>query len=174
MWKRYGFIQIIVLFGLMACSEPASPITPTVVNMVEQTAVSATSTPLPEPTQTAVSPAEANPSQITPSPLGEATPHVAPQPGVPGDGGSGKTADTVIALAIDDLANHLNASPEKIAIVSVNSMEWPNSALGCPLDGMDYLMVITPGFVIVLEADGEQYIYHTDDRQTVVLCAEQN
>jgi len=173
MWKRYGFIQIIALFGLIACSEPASPTTPTIVNTVEQTAVSPTSTPLPDPTQTAVSPAEADPSQITPSPLGEATPHVAPQPGTPGDGGSGKTADMQIERAVEDLAKELDVNSEKIAVISVDSMEWTTSALGCPAEGMAYLDVITPGFVIVLEAGGEQYIYHTDDRQSVVLCTGQ-
>ena len=30
--------------------------------------------------------------------------------------------------------------------------------------------VITPGFTIVLEADGQEYIYHTDQRSNAVLC----
>ena len=35
-----------------------------------------------------------------------------------------------------------------------------------------YAQVLTPGFLILLEVDGQQYIYHTDEVETVVLCKE--
>jgi hypothetical protein len=33
-----------------------------------------------------------------------------------------------------------------------------------------YAQVITPGFLIVLAAQGQTYEYHTDQKATVVLC----
>jgi hypothetical protein len=37
---------------------------------------------------------------------------------------------------------------------------------------MMYAQVITPGFRVVLEAEGKQYLYHTDQGRFVVLCQE--
>jgi hypothetical protein len=33
-----------------------------------------------------------------------------------------------------------------------------------------YLQVITPGYRVILEAQGKQYTYHTDTRRQVVPC----
>jgi hypothetical protein len=68
-----------------------------------------------------------------------------------------------------DLAQRLNVPIDDISVVSVRAMEWPSSALGCPEPGTMYLDVITPGFEIILEANGQQYAYHTG-RSDFVLC----
>jgi hypothetical protein len=48
-------------------------------------------------------------------------------------------------------------------------MEWPTSSLGCPLVGPG-LEVITPGYLIFLQAAGSTYEYHTDQGTNVILC----
>ena len=35
-----------------------------------------------------------------------------------------------------------------------------------------YAQVITPGYLITLEANGQQYEYHTNETNVVVLCEE--
>jgi hypothetical protein len=35
---------------------------------------------------------------------------------------------------------------------------------------MMYAQVITPGYLIILAAEGQQYEYHTDQAANVVLC----
>ena len=51
-------------------------------------------------------------------------------------------------------------------------MEWSDASLGRPQPGMMYAQVITPGYLVVLEADGQQYTYHTDTARFAVLREE--
>lgn len=52
----------------------------------------------------------------------------------------------------------------------MQAVEWSEASLGCPQPGMLDAQVITPGFLVVLEATGEQYKYHTDVGRLVLLC----
>jgi hypothetical protein len=47
-------------------------------------------------------------------------------------------------------------------------MEWRDASLGCPVKGMMYAQVITPGFKITLEFEEQTYSYHTDTSTRVV------
>jgi hypothetical protein len=49
-------------------------------------------------------------------------------------------------------------------------VDWSDTSLGCPEPGMMYAQVITPGFLVMIEAEGQQYEYHTDESRFVVLC----
>jgi hypothetical protein len=64
-------------------------------------------------------------------------------------------------LALADLAAKLNVSSDAITVQVVEPIEWPDASLGCPKPGMMYAQVITPGYRIVLEVDGQSYEYHT-------------
>jgi hypothetical protein len=64
-------------------------------------------------------------------------------------------------LALADLAAKLNVSPDAITVQVVEPIEWPDASLGCPKPSMMYAQVITPGYRIVLEVNGESYEYHT-------------
>jgi hypothetical protein len=78
-------------------------------------------------------------------------------------------AEHVVLLAQEDLAQRLDMSPEDILMVSVQAVDWPDASLGCPEPGMMYAQVITPGFRVVLEAEGQMYRYHSGGGNTV-LC----
>ncbi len=73
------------------------------------------------------------------------------------------------ALAVADLAQLLGIAPPAITVVSVEAVTWPDASLGCPKPGMMYAQVLTPGYRVVLEADGKTYEYHTG-RGRVVPC----
>jgi hypothetical protein len=79
-------------------------------------------------------------------------------------------AEQVVQLATEDLAEQLGVEPEEIRLISVEAMEWSDASLGCPQPDMMYTQVITPGYKVVLEAQGERYEYHTDTATNVVLC----
>ena len=79
-------------------------------------------------------------------------------------------AEQVVRLAVEDLAERLDLSPEQIRLVSVEAVDWPDASLGCPQPGMMYAQVITPGYRITLEAEEETYEYHTDTGDHIVLC----
>ncbi|MCB9137490.1 MAG: hypothetical protein H6642_03985 [Caldilineaceae bacterium] len=85
--------------------------------------------------------------------------------------------DALILRARTMLAEQLGLSPdsEAITLVEATAREWRNSGLGCPQGGMNYMQVITPGYQIILEADGVQYDYRTrmDPAGPVRLCTGQ-
>ncbi|MDX1408310.1 MAG: hypothetical protein R3330_09255, partial [Saprospiraceae bacterium] len=54
--------------------------------------------------------------------------------------------------------------------VNAADVVWPDSSLGCPQKGMVYADVLTPGYLIVLSADGREYEYHTSKGTEVVYC----
>ena len=73
--------------------------------------------------------------------------------------------------AVDYLADELGIPAEDIDVMSVTAYEWPDASLGCPEPGKSYAQVVTPGYRVILEADGERYEVHTDERgPTVVIC----
>ena len=79
-------------------------------------------------------------------------------------------AEPLVALATADAARRTGAAPESVRIVRVEAREWPDRSLGCPRPGMGYAQAITPGYLIVAEAAGQRFEYHTDHAQ-VVLCS---
>ena len=79
-------------------------------------------------------------------------------------------AEQVITLVREDLAGRLNIAAQGIKLASVEGVEWRNTSLGCPQPGMMYAQVITPGFRVTLEAEGQTYDYHTNQSDHVILC----
>jgi hypothetical protein len=79
-------------------------------------------------------------------------------------------ARNVVLIAKDDLARGLGLSVSEISVVSVEAVDWPDTSLGCPEPGKVYAQVITPGYLVVLEAEGQTYEYHTDKGGQVTLC----
>jgi hypothetical protein len=71
---------------------------------------------------------------------------------------------------LEAIGDDLGVAPEAVRIVSVEARDWPDTALGCPRPGEVYAEVITPGFLIVVEADGETIEFHSDQRDNVVRC----
>ncbi len=132
------------------------------------------------PTQSAtISPTQPPSVLPTQSPSILPTQPPSPLPGVqPGGGLSTRpeadiwnTAPAAALSARGDLVNRLHIDPDTIKLVSVERVRWPDGCLGVQTPGMMCTMVITPGYRVVLEADGKQYEYHTDETGDVVLLA---
>jgi hypothetical protein len=79
------------------------------------------------------------------------------------------TAETLVEQAKQDLVERTGVGVDEISLQYMQAVEWRDSSLGCPQPGMNYLMVITPGYLIRLEAEGTIYEYHTSQNH-VVLC----
>jgi hypothetical protein len=82
-------------------------------------------------------------------------------------------AKPAVRLAREDLVGRLDLAPEAVRLVSAEAVEWSDASLGCPQPGMMYAQVITPGFLVIFEAGGEEFAYHTDRENHVVLCQPQ-
>jgi hypothetical protein len=97
-----------------------------------------------------------------------------PLPGTPQSGtaiptgespasGAVETPSPAAAAAQAALAEKLGLPASQIAIVSVEAVEWPDACLGAAGEGEMCAQVITPGYRVVLEANGKQYEVHTDE-----------
>ncbi len=69
-----------------------------------------------------------------------------------------------------DLAKQFGVDTNQIRVVEARAVTWPDASLGCPQPEMAYAQVITPGYWILLEAEGKQYPYHTDQNGQIILC----
>ncbi len=161
--------------------------TPALATVEPSPLPSATNTALPEPTETivveaeetaeagdvsnegeqVVTPVSVDLGELTPAPTVIGTPQEAPRPGSPG-----ATQDELEQRLVADLAARLDIAESLIYVFSREELDWPDGGIGCPDPNYGYIMVITPGFKIVLVADGEQYTYHTNGGRSFVLCGE--
>lgn len=125
---------------------PAAPAVPTriIVTLGTPTLASGTAPTSPAPSMT---------------PTSQSNETVSPDP----------TLVKLIADARADLAGRVSAASGTISVKSAEPVEWSDTALGCPKPGIVYAQVITPGYRIVLEANGTEYDYHTDNAR-VELC----
>jgi hypothetical protein len=84
--------------------------------------------------------------------------------------GSG-TATAAQDAAVAELAKNLDLDPSQIKVVSTESVEWPDSCLGVTVEGLMCSQVVTPGYKIVLEANGKQVEYHANQDGSFVVPA---
>ena len=157
--RRVGLVLLFVV-GLMALAGCGS----------------ATPTDTPQPTPTATGTATPQPTVAhTPTPTAS-TPPGTPTPtgavgGTPvGTPGGAVNYPDIVRRAVAQLASDSGVPESQIEVVSYEYTEWPDSSLGCPEPGHAYLTVITPGYRVVLKAAGEQYEYHTNEKNMVIRC----
>jgi hypothetical protein len=71
---------------------------------------------------------------------------------------------------IADLSAKLGIDTNQIKVIAFEEVTWRDSSLGCPQPGMAYLQVLSEGYRIVLQANGQNYDYHTNMNNQFVLC----
>jgi hypothetical protein len=79
-----------------------------------------------------------------------------------------------VSLSKKDLASRLQIDASEISLVKTENIIWPNAALGCPRPGKFYPQGRIPGYRVWLNAEGKEYLYHTDYHGQVILCPESN
>lgn len=89
-------------------------------------------------------------------------------------GGNGQQEPTGVALtdmATDFLASKLDTSADDLVLVSAQSLDWSDASLGCPQPGMAYAQVLTPGYRLTFEYDGDVYSVHSNrDASHLASC----
>ncbi len=141
--KHVLLLVSMLLFALTVTACGGAPVIP-----VETPAPAATPTtePAPEPTKVA----EAIMPEATFSPEQQ------------------KVADQAKAI----LADELKVDPEDVTILEVKHVTWRDGSLGCPKPGMMYTQVITPGYLVTAEVNGETHQVHMDERGNGVVCSQ--
>jgi hypothetical protein len=76
--------------------------------------------------------------------------------------------------AVQKVSTTYNISPDQIKITSTEPMMWSNGCMGVVIPGVMCTNVIVDGFVIKLDANGQQFEIHTNqDGTSVIDAAEQ-
>ena len=76
--------------------------------------------------------------------------------------------------AMTALEEELSIQKSQIEVISIQSVVWSDSSLGCPQPDMNYLMVLTEGYRVVLAVDGEPYYYHANKNGYGIICESPN
>lgn len=126
--------------------------------------------PTPLPAQSVEEPLPLDVDSPAPTPKTQITGEESPLPTPAVPAAIPPEAGRLVELAKEELAAKISVAAADVVVVSVEPVEWPDTSLGCPEPGMMYAQVLTPGFLIVLEANGSIFEYHSDTAQTVVSC----
>lgn len=81
-----------------------------------------------------------------------------------------EAAEQLVTLVKQHLSKQLNLSLDQIVLSDVKPVVWRDAGLGCPKPNIDYIQRETPGYTILLEAQGQSYRYHTDETRRFVPC----
>jgi hypothetical protein len=73
--------------------------------------------------------------------------------------------NAAIERARRDLAQRLYLGEDQIVLKSADAADFPDGALGAPIEGEMSAQVLTPGWRISLEANGKSYEYRASARQ---------
>jgi hypothetical protein len=163
--KKFLMTSLVLTLILSSCAGLADPFG------IREPGAAEEPSPLPQDGENTLTPDEGVLPSLTPggeeTPIAETTPE---------NGQSGKSQElpyrSIVELVVRDLALRLDLEAGQIEVSAVESRQWPDAGLGCPLPGMDYAQVITPGYRITLEAEGKAYRYHTDTARAFILCRE--
>jgi hypothetical protein len=109
------------------------------------------------------------PSSLYSTPQGDIH-TMTPTPSTPSD----INLQILIDKAKEDLTRRLSISAAQIDLVEAADVMWSDSSLGCPQKGMVYADVLTPGYLIVLSVNSEEYEYHTSKGTEMVYCENPN
>ncbi len=73
--------------------------------------------------------------------------------------------------AMQALMKDISVPVDQVKLVNTEEVQWPDGCLGVAIPGVMCTQVIVPGFRIILEANGAQYEYHTNQDGTSVVSA---
>jgi len=74
-----------------------------------------------------------------------------------------------VALNVQNqISQNLAVAVENIQITKVEQMDWPNGCLGLPQGDEVCTEVITPGWLLTFNINGQEYKYRVDKTGTVI------
>jgi hypothetical protein len=75
----------------------------------------------------------------------------------------------VVACSVRLLARYLGVPEDRVQVISVQEVEWPDSSLGCPEPGGVYLPIMIPGHLLFLAVGAQPYELHSGLGH-IILC----
>jgi hypothetical protein len=87
--------------------------------------------------------------------------------GPPGPNELPEDTESLVMLAKFDLTLKTGIDIDKITTESIEKTNFDDASLGVPEPGVEYPAIITPGYIIVLKAQGKTYEYHASGERVV-------
>ena len=84
---------------------------------------------------------------------------------IPGAVARKLSKDEAVDLAVHDAARRAGVDPAQARVASVTETEFPNTALGAPRPGEMSADMMTPGWVVRVDAGSLSLEYHAAPRQ---------
>ena len=163
---RTTYLLLLVAALLTGCVDGEQEIQPSATSpSIESDTPLRTPTPLEEQILPSITP-----TTVSSTPVSTPLPTVLPLTLVPPPGEEGEVPPELIDAIKADLAARLGISPEDIEVVSAEAVLWNDSSLGCPEKDYFYLQVITPGYQVILKANGKEYDYRANESGFYKLC----
>jgi hypothetical protein len=85
--------------------------------------------------------------------------------------GTAATPLPAVQTARSVLASQLHLQINQVKIVQVEAVDWPDGCLGVHTPGIMCNQMVTPGYKIVLEANGKSYEYHSNRDGSLIVLA---
>ena len=76
----------------------------------------------------------------------------------------------LIEVATEDLLKRFSIPADQVRFKEVMEVVWQDSSLGCPNTDSSYIQVLTPGYLIRMQAGDRTFEYHTDKKGSVAYC----
>lgn len=86
------------------------------------------------------------------------------------DGDAPADLDEFVSMALADAAEERGVTEEEIEVVRAEEVEWPDGARGCPEEDELYTQAIVPGYLVVLDVEGEERHYHGAEGEAPFHC----
>jgi len=103
-------------------------------------------------------------AEVQPERAEEAREAVSPEPEAPAQ-------KALVSQAREDLARRLSITPGDVSLVKFKEVVWPDRGFGCPRPGVVHPQVPQDGVLIVLQAAGRRYNYHSGAGRSPFLCS---
>jgi hypothetical protein len=85
-------------------------------------------------------------------------------------GPASSVPEAVVRGAREAAARRLGVAPETVVVTGAQSVDWPDTALGCPEPGRAYAQVIVEGYRVAVSAGDRVIEVHTDGHGRAVIC----
>ncbi len=76
----------------------------------------------------------------------------------------------IAKIAAELVAKELKIAPDEVTVLSVEEVIWSDASLGCPEPGKMYAQVLTKGYRVTTQAQGQTQQVHLDTRGHGVVC----
>jgi len=79
-----------------------------------------------------------------------------------------KQEQAAIDLAIGKVNQITPVSKDSLEHLRIRSMQWPDSSLGCPEPGVQYLQRVIPGYLVSFTIDEKMYTVNIGDNSAII------